>query len=262
VIALLRSELVQDELDASKLKLELQTPEKEIITYLSAIYFIRHAQAGTRDNYDYLSDLGREQVNRLQQYLAREEIKPAAVFSGRPRRQQETSMCVGGVTAIDEAWNEFQLSSLYRSLSERLTKDLDGFAADYQEMASALALDPHTTRGAVGRCDQTVIRAWIENRYPDYDEQTWPGFKNRVVEGLDRLRSFGAGERILVFTSATPIAIAAGIALGLTDERILSLMSVLYNTGITTIRLSGRQTSLFTFNGLPHLSDPAMRTFR
>ncbi len=130
---------------------------------MSAIYLIRHAQAGTRDNYDHLSDLGREQVNRLQEYLAREEIKPAAVLSGKPRRQQETSMCVGGVTAIDRAWNEFQLSSLYQSFSERLSKDLDGFAADYEEMASALLLDPRTSRGAVGRCDQSVIRAWIEN---------------------------------------------------------------------------------------------------
>ncbi len=229
---------------------------------MSAIYLIRHAQAGTRDNYDQLSDLGREQVNRLEEYFAREEIKPAAVYSGRPRRQQETSKCVGGVTEIDEAWNEFYLSSLYQAFSARLAKDLDGFAEDHEEMARALALDPHTTRGAVGRCDQSVIRAWIENRYPDYDEQTWPGFKNRVVEGLNRLRGFGAGERILVFTSATPIAIAAGLALGLTDERILSLMSVLYNTGITTIRLNDGQTSLFTFNGVPHLSDPSMRTFR
>jgi broad specificity phosphatase PhoE len=41
---------------------------------LSAVYLIRHGQAGLRHNYDTLSDLGHTQARLLGEYLAAQKI--------------------------------------------------------------------------------------------------------------------------------------------------------------------------------------------
>lgn len=232
---------------------------------MSAIYLVRHAQAGARHNYDVLSDLGRQQVEKLGDYFKKEGITPAAVISGRPLRQRETAEALGGATIIDAAWDEFDLSSLYSSIASRLLVDHAGFSGDYDEMNRDLAADPHKTSRAVARCDQTVIRAWITNRYSDVACQRWEDFKEGVLDGIERLRQYGSGERVVICTSAGPIATAVGCALGCNDEQVLPLMAVMYNTGITTLRL-GRlgesDLTLFTFNALPHLEERGLRSFR
>lgn len=229
---------------------------------MSAIYFVRHAQAGARHNYDVLSDLGRKQVTKLADYFKREGIRPAAAISGRPLRQRETAEALGGATIIDPAWDEFDLSSLYSSIASRLLVDHEGFSADHDEMNRDLAADPHKTSRAVARCDQTVIRAWITDRYSEVSCQRWGEFKEGVLEGIERLRQYGSGERVVVCTSAGPIATAVGHALGCNDEQVLPLMAVMYNTGITTIRLGEGDSTLFTFNALPHLEERSLRSFR
>ncbi len=58
---------------------------------MSAVYLIRHGQAGLRHNYDTLSDLGHTQARLLGEYLAAQKIKFAAIYSGALTRQQETA---------------------------------------------------------------------------------------------------------------------------------------------------------------------------
>ncbi len=61
---------------------------------MTEIYLIRHAQAGSRDNYDVLSELGEEQARKLGEYLAAQRIELTAVYSGTMRRQRETAEIV------------------------------------------------------------------------------------------------------------------------------------------------------------------------
>jgi broad specificity phosphatase PhoE len=239
---------------------------------LSDIYFIRHAQAGSRDNYDVLSELGVEQSRRLGEHLAGEGIELGAVYSGGMRRQRETAeiaceaIARAGLKApdlvTDDRWNEFSLISVYRAIAKRMAKDDPAFARDIREMQQAIARDPHTTRGAVGRCDQAVIRAWMENRYPEFEGETWASFRARIHACAAELSSNNHGSKpIAIFTSATPIAIVAGAALGLTDERLLSILGVIYNTSVSIIRARDGGLRLFTFNAAPHL-EAKQRTFR
>ena len=238
---------------------------------MSDIYFIRHAQAGSRDNYDVLSELGTEQSRRLGEFLAAQRIEFSAVYAGGMRRQRETAEIACGAISkaglqapdviTDERWNEFSLISVYRAIAKRMMKDDEGFAADIREMQQAIARDPHTTGGAVGRCDQAVIRAWINNRYPDYEGEAWSSFRTRIETCAGSLCSNGKENAIAIFTSATPIAITAGAALGLTDEKLLSLLGVIYNTSVSIMRPRNGELRLFTFNATPHL-DASIRTFR
>jgi broad specificity phosphatase PhoE len=235
------------------------------------IYFIRHAQAGSRDNYDVLSELGAEQSRRLGEHMAEQGIELGGVYSGGMRRQRETAeiacnaIAKAGLAApdviTDDRWNEFSLISVYRAIAKRMMKDDASFSRDIEEMQQAIARDPHTTGGAVGRCDQAVIRAWIDNRYPDYEGEAWSSFRTRIQACAADLCSNDSEKAIAIFTSATPIAITAGAALGLTDEKLLSILGVIYNTSVSVMRARNGEIRLFTFNATPHLG-PSDRTFR
>ena len=238
---------------------------------MSYIYLIRHAQAGTRDNYDVLSELGHEQARLLGEHLASQGIELSAVYSGTLKRQRHTAelaceaiarkgLPVPDISA-DERWNEFSLLSVYRAIMQRMMEDDEQFARDVREMQEAIRRDPHTTSGATGRCDAAVIRAWMDNRYPDYEGETWAAFRERIRACPDAFSSHDPEKSIAIFTSATPIAILAASALGLTDEKLLSILGVIYNTSLTVIRARSGDLRLFTFNSATHL-DSSVRTFR
>jgi len=71
-------------------------------------------------------------------------------------------------------------------------------------------------------------------------------------------------KRILlaIFTSAAPISIWAAAALGVSDGHIMRLAGVMYNSAVTTLRLRDDDLTLFSFNGVPHLNEAGLRTFR
>jgi broad specificity phosphatase PhoE len=237
---------------------------------LSFIYLIRHGQAGTRDHYDTLSAAGEAQARLLGEHFASQQVEFAAVITGSLNRQRLTAglaceaMACAGVKVpevlTDERWNEFSLLSVYKSIARRLMKQDEQFARDVAEMQEAIRRDPHTTAGATGRCDQAVIRAWMENRFPELDAvESWELFRSRIRSCAD---SFSGHEQaVAVFTSATPIAIHVGAALGLTDEKLMSILGVIYNTSVSVLRAKNDEVRLFTFNSVAHLA-PRNRTLR
>ncbi|MEK6303241.1 MAG: histidine phosphatase family protein [Acidobacteriota bacterium] len=238
---------------------------------MAFIYLIRHAQAGSRDNYDVLSELGREQARLLGEHLSQQGIELDAVYAGGMQRQRHTAEIASEVMArrgvavpdvtVDERWNEFSLISVYRAIAQRMIDESPEFARDYREMQDAIRSDPHTTGGATGRCDAAVVRAWIDARYEDYKGESWTAFRERIQACGTRLSNGDSSKAIAVFTSATPVAILAAAALGLSDEKLLSILGVIYNSGITILRSREEGLRLFTFNGTPHL-EASKRTLR
>lgn len=235
------------------------------------IYLIRHSQAGSRDNYDVLSELGREQARLLGEHLTEQGIELGAVYAGGMQRQRHTAeiacevmanrgLAVPDVTT-DERWNEFSLISVYRAIAQRMIEENPEFERDYREMQDAIRRDPHTTGGATGRCDAAVVRAWMAARYEDYKGESWNAFRERIQACGARLTGNDSNSAIAVFTSATPVAILAAAALGLSDEKLLSILGVIYNSGITVLRSREEDLRLFTFNSTPHLA-ASQRTLR
>jgi broad specificity phosphatase PhoE len=218
-----------------------------------------------------LSELGQSQARSLGEHLAANDVELEAIYSGNLRRQRQTaeSACEAFTRAGrtvpdivgDERWNEFSLLSVYKAIARRLMKEDSQFARDVEEMQEAIRRDPHTTSGATGRCDAAVIRAWMENRYTDYEGETWASFRQRIRECATQFHAHKNERAIAIFTSATPIAILAGASLGLTDEKLLDILGVIYNASVTVMRARGDDLRLFTFNSILHLH-PSMRTFR
>jgi broad specificity phosphatase PhoE len=237
---------------------------------VSALYLIRHAQAGPRHNYDRLSALGQSQARRLGEYLASQRVSFRAVYCGCLERQRLTAEAVAlayrdSAVAFPEIqhdphWDEFDLGDVYRALAEPLSRDDAKFAHEYAEMMRLLDDEDHLLHRNHNYCDIAIIRAWVATRY-EYEGESWEAFRSRVAAPLAVLSENPSGEQIAVFTSATPISLWVGRALGLEDSSIWRLAGVAYNTGITTLRVSSDDCRLFTFNGVPHL-EPEMRTFR
>ena len=108
---------------------------------MSRVYLVRHGQAGTRKEYDALSELGRRQARLLGQYFVGEGIQFAAAFSGAMVRQEETAAEVRSIyreagvpfpeIVREPDWNEFDLADVYRALAPQLCEEDAEFARDY-----------------------------------------------------------------------------------------------------------------------------------
>ena len=248
---------------------------------MTTVYLIRHGQAGPAEDYDRLSPLGMQQARLLGRYL-KQQVDPAGqgiqrVVAGGLRRQQETARCLveeydpqepfgaslGTQVEIDVRWNEFDLFRVYHQLGPILAAASPTFAADWAEMKRERKADPHTTRGATGRCDRAIIEAWIEDRYPLADgTETWPAFRQRVQAAWDTVGEMAYNSKLAIVTSAAPIALTVGLLLSIPDDRILRLMTVLYNAGLTVLRWRTEAPLLISFNTTPHLADSTVLTFR
>jgi broad specificity phosphatase PhoE len=242
---------------------------------MSRIYLVRHGQAGTREAYDSLSDVGRRQSKLLGEHFVGEKICFTAAYAGTLARQQQTAWEVGAAyreagisfpeVVCDPGWSEFDLAHVYQGIAPQLCAEDLEFARQYEEMAAQSRYAAEDPEAIVNRrwfpCDVQVVQAWIEGRYA-YDGESWPRFRERVAACRVRLESAGQEDNIVVFTSATPIGIWTALAMEVHDDRALRLAGALYNASCSVLRLHGGSLRLHQFNTIPHLADPSLRTHR
>jgi broad specificity phosphatase PhoE len=234
------------------------------------IHFFRHGQAGTRDHYDQLSALGQDQARRLGAYLAERQEQFDAVVCGALTRQQETARIVQDVyrddglpfppLQVDERWNEFDLDAVYHEIAPLLAADDAQFATEFAELRRAMAENRDGVHRKWTATDSAIVRAWVEERYAIRTE-SWRAFRKRVEAALSDLPS--PARRVAVFTSATPIGISVGTALGLSAvDSILRLAGAQFNTNRTRLISQGGDFILSSFNETAHLTEPAFLTAR
>lgn len=235
---------------------------------MSVLYMIRHGQAGTRERYDSLSDLGAEQARRLGNYFRSQELNFDAIFSGSLARQRATAEAAipGANVIVDPGWNEFDLAQVYAGYAPHLAAADDDFRREYDEMQASIEASrgahSHPVHRKWNDCDKKIVRAWIESRY-EYDGESWPVFVARIHAALDRLvAQIGEDDTAILFTSATPIGVCAARTLELDDARAMWLAGVLMNGSFSSLRIRGSEMRLFTLNNAPHLDRPDLRTFR
>ncbi len=238
------------------------------------MYLVRHGQAGTRDAYDSLSDLGKRQARLLGEHFVSQGIQFASAFAGVLSRQRQTgeevsaAFSLAGVSfpslVIDPRWNEFDLGRVYSEIAPLLCAEDHEFRLDYEKMQEQIRVSDGAD-AAIHRkwlpCDTKLVRTWISGRYA-YSGESWQRFCERVA--FCRLDTGNPQQRenIVVFTSATPIAIWTGMSFDICDDRLMQLAGVLYNASYTVMRLRDGHLRLFTFNAAPHLSARGLRTHR
>jgi broad specificity phosphatase PhoE len=228
---------------------------------------VRHGQAGTREKYDSLSDLGRRQARLLGEHFAAQEIRFDAVYSGALARQQATAeeALPGAQVTVDPEWNEFDLAQVYAEFAPHLAASDADFRREYDQMQKALAASGGAHDAAVHRrwndCDKKLVRAWVEGRHP-YSGESWNAFVARIHSAFDRVVAGRHEGNAIVFTSATPIGVCAARTLEIEDGRAMWMAAVLFNASLSTLRVRENEVRLFSFNSSPHLNHPDLRTFR
>ncbi len=227
---------------------------------MSRVYLIRHGQAGLRQNYDTLSELGRVQAGALGAWFAREGIALDRVVAGSLERQRETARIAAADPTIDPRFAEFDLDQVYRSLAPRLCESDARFREEYEELLRAMQAVDAPVHRQWNRCDVTVFQTWQAGAA--VDGESWAEFKARATSTMDLIRGVASGEHVAIFTSATPIGLLLASLLGTGDEQAMRMAGACYNSSVTTLRVRGGDVSLMGFNSVAHLDDAGLRTFR
>ncbi len=236
---------------------------------MSSIVFVRHSQASLfAEDYDNLSDLGRQQSRQLGEYLQRREVKVDEVYAGPRRRHQQTAEIVTEyapeIPAVSEQLPEFDEHHVDQLLSDHL----DPLADLYPHLAE-LRSEFHAAEGSrqrqVGfaKLFEAVTDLWVSGQCPLFGVESWAEFADRVNNGIQKLiQRPGRGRRVLVFTSAGTIVAALHRALQCPDNVAMGLGWRIWNCSLTNFAFSGVRFTLHQFNSISHLQDGDYRTYR
>ena len=241
---------------------------------MSRLVLVRHGQAsaGSAD-YDRLSELGWRQARELGRHWARLGLVPDRVWVGPCRRQRETA------EAVAEAFTDGPTAGW--PPAERLPEldEHDGYMVFVRSLPVMAETDVEARR-ALELVDQPLdeemrlyyrvyrraTRMWargdLETPAGEPPLEAWPVFRRRVESAIDRLvDGAGSGSTVVAFTSAGPVAVAVGKALGLDDEAVLSLSWTVRNASVSEFLFSGDRFSLHSFNSQLHLSGPGLESW-
>ena len=217
---------------------------------MSVLYLVRHGQAsfGT-DDYDRLSDLGKEQSRITGRFLASQGLEPDRIIHGEMLRQRQTAEgLLAGLgrdmdAHVDAGWNEYaawELTGVLTDLDPRAQHDSKIFQGELERGAA---------RWASGEHDE------------DYTE-TYNQFTSRVDRALDEATgAMRSGQSTIVVSSAGAIAWTAARLIGGGFDQWMAFNRVTINTGITKIITGRGGTSLISFNDHGH-QDPKNATYR
>lgn len=222
---------------------------------MTELILIRHGQAcfGT-DDYDRLSPLGAQQVERLAAHLAQAPAPAANLFHGSLQRQRQTADLIrqgheanGRRLALtrDDRLDEYDIAGVFWGY-------LDDILAQRPDLAPYRdRLNDHPD--VFETVYRAIMQTWIADPTPSRRGlQSWPEFQQQVREAFDNIRD-RAGDRVLVVTSGAVIASLLGQALDLDPAMVLRLNSGLCNSSLTRFLIIDGKLVLTEFNTLPHL---------
>lgn len=239
---------------------------------MSLLVLVRHGKASafSQHGYDELSAPGFAQARALGEWWAEQRIAFDRIYVGPRKRHAQTFDTVAEVMrargaplpspiALDEL-DEHEGIKLVFTMIPIVAKEDE----TVRPAADALArgeLPPASELLAVFR---RITRRWARGELNHHEVESFSKFRRRIERGLAVIaKGAQRGETIAAFTSAGAVAAAAGLALEITDEKVLDLSWALHNGSLSELSLHGTSEpswGLKSFNGTPHLRDPALVT--
>ncbi|MGH8028355.1 MAG: histidine phosphatase family protein [Arenimonas sp.] len=220
-----------------------------------SLFLVRHGQASAgSDDYDRLSELGREQSRRLGRWLAAGGYAFDRVVVGGMRRHRETleSITEGYGAPLPEAHLDAGFAEFdHHAVFETFARTHSGHPAVMAVQRDGLP--------AFGGMIRAALEAWAHERIVASTE-TWSGFGARVRAAGDRLAEHDG--HALVVTSGGVIARLAQGALDAGVPETIDLNLSLRNSGLCRFAPrvggdapAGSRLELASWNGLDHLDD-------
>ncbi|MGW0694919.1 histidine phosphatase family protein [Streptomyces sp. NPDC002738] len=216
------------------------------------ISLVRHGQAsfGAQD-YDVLSDLGREQATAVGRELARRGLRDPHLMTGSLTRQRDTAQLIAQAAGFthslseDPRWNEYDHLALL---------------ARYTEPAPEGQTDPRAVQELLDR----ALGAWIQET-EETGPAGWSAFENGITAALTEVSTaLGRGRDAVVVTSGGVLAALCGALLSLPPAGVVALNRVAVNAAITTLVVGSSGIRLLTFNDHAHFTadQRRLRTYR
>jgi len=237
---------------------------------LAYLTLVRHGQATAFEKItDRLSPLGETQATKLAQFWIRRQITFDEVYTGSLIRQKRTEELVSAeYNAAGGRWpraqvlpelNEYEADLVIRHLAPKLAAQ----DQEFRKLVESSGSEGPDRNRRFQRMFEALMTRWVAGTLSTPEVEPWPAFRERVGRGLRRLTRGGqSGRRVVAFTSGGFIGAAVQIALSAPDPSGLEVNWRVRNCSLTEFLFSGERLSLDTFNAIPHLEDPALRSFR
>jgi broad specificity phosphatase PhoE len=236
---------------------------------LSKISMVRHGQASFgKENYDQLSEKGREQCRILAEYLIRTGVSFDAVYAGDMVRQKDTAHeMIRGYRAHGLPLPELRVMNEFNEYSSRgiIMAHIHDVAREDPDLKADME-NIYTDKKAFQRVFEKIMTRWISGDADKPGIIRWQDFCGIVRSGLQKVMAEnGRKKNILICTSGGPISAAVQVALGLSDEKALRIAWQIVNSSVTTFVYHDEQFALTSLNQNAHLellNDPAWITYR
>jgi broad specificity phosphatase PhoE len=233
---------------------------------VSTLTLIRHGQANSIDRDNALTDLGEMQTARLACYWLQRRIQFDEIWSGTLARQAGTEQTVAEAfrgagqpwpeARRDRGWNEYDAAGVLGHFAPS-DPGLAALAAAYEASRGG----PNEARG-FQRMLQAAMSGWLEGRLQAEGVESWPAFRDRVSAAIAGIMSGPPGRRVAVFTSGGVIGFAVHLAMKGPSTSFLEVNWRIRNCSVTEFLFDKDRLTLDSFNGIPHLDDAALRTYR
>lgn len=244
----------------------------EPYSYMSHLLLVRHGQASFLEpDYDRLSAKGETQSRLLGDYWASHGITFDRVYSGPRVRQKETARIVGEAyksaglrwpePVVLAEFDEFRAESVVAQTLPMLMETDEHVRRLHQAFQEAVSREERSK--TFQRVFEVVVGRWARGEILTPGIEPWGDFCTRVHTGLRQLCQNGSrGQRVVIFSSGGPVAVAMQKALHLSTDATLRSAWMVRNSSYTEFLFSGDRFSLNSYNSSPHLTDPSLLTYR
>lgn len=224
---------------------------------MPTLLLIRHGQASyAAEDYDVLSEPGREQTRALHASLAERGVRPARMVSGSLRRQVDSAdpwMGDGAELVTDARWDEYDAADVLGAHSP---------AAASLERPVGEGGRPLSSREFQDILDRALL-SWIAAGEASTAREPWTRFRARAVAAMEEaMDALSSGQTGLVFTSGGVLSALAAAVLELPDTATVAFNRVSINGAVSKL-VGGRSgISMVSFNEHAHLEPGRLVTYR
>jgi broad specificity phosphatase PhoE len=109
---------------------------------------------------------------------------------------------------------------------------------------------------------EVLMDAWLSGAVAAEGVESFAEFQSRVKAALRAVLDGASGRDVVVITSGGPIGLCVQEALEAPAKAFLAVNWRMRNASITEFTFSSSRFTLDTLNGLPHLEDRSLWTWR
>jgi broad specificity phosphatase PhoE len=106
------------------------------------------------------------------------------------------------------------------------------------------------------------MSGWLDGSLQAEGVEPWPVFRDRVSAAIAAIMFGPQGRRVAVFTSGGAIGFAVHLAMKAPSKTFLDVNWRIRNCSVTEFLFDPERLTLDSFNGIPHLDEAGLRSYR